>query len=255
MRIGVALAAGSPACADSSAALIHRRRGSQCFVRAPFADYFAVRPHHRLTWRMVWTCETGGSRDQRAQGGRMNILDAVLGAHGGGAAQQLGQQFGLNETQVSSALSALVPALAAGFQQNMSSPQGLDGLLSALGSGQHQRYVDDSSALAHPDTVADGNGILGHILGSKDVSRQVASRAAAQTGIGEGVLKSMLPVVAAMMMGTMSKQVAPAGTSQAGVAAGGDALLGMLTPMLDSNRDGSMIDDVIGMLGRLTGRR
>ena len=58
----------------------------------------------------------------------MNILDAVLGSHGGGAAAQLGQQFGLNDSQVSSALTALVPALAAGFQQNMSSPQGLDGL-------------------------------------------------------------------------------------------------------------------------------
>jgi hypothetical protein len=185
----------------------------------------------------------------------MNILDAVLGSHGGGATQQLGQQFGLNESQVSSALSALVPALAAGFQQNMSRPQGLDGLLSALGGGQHQRYVDDAGTLAHPDTVSDGNAILGHVFGSKDVSRQVASRAAIQTGLGEGVLKSMLPVVAAMMMGTMSKQMAPAGAPQAGVAAGrGDSLLGMLTPMLDSNHDGSMIDDVIGILGRFSGR-
>lgn len=64
----------------------------------------------------------------------------------------------------------------------------------------------------------------------------------------------MLPVVAAMMMGTMSKQMAPAGAQQANVAPGGDALIGMLTPMLDSNRDGSMIDDVIGIIGRFTGR-
>jgi hypothetical protein len=185
----------------------------------------------------------------------MNILDAMLEAQGGGTAQQLGQQFGLDDGQVSSALSALVPALAAGLQRNMSSPQGLDGLMSALGGGQHQRYVDDASALTHPDTIADGNGILGHILGSKDVSRQVASRAAAQTGIGEGVLKNMLPVVAAMMMGTMSKQAVPqAGVPQAGVTSSGDTLLGMLTPMLDSNRDGSMIDDVIGILGRFTKR-
>jgi hypothetical protein len=111
----------------------------------------------------------------------MNMLDSILGAQGGGAAQQLGQQFGLNENQVSSALSALVPALAAGFQRNMSSPQGLDGLLSVLGGGQHQRYVDDGSALTHSDTINDGNGILGHIFGNKDVSRQVANRAAAQT--------------------------------------------------------------------------
>jgi len=181
----------------------------------------------------------------------MNILDAMLAAQGGSTTRQLGQQFGLDDGQVSSALSALVPALAAGLQQNMSSPQGLDGLMSALGGGQHQRYADDVSTLGSAETIADGNGILGHVLGSKDVSRQVASRAAAQTGLGEGVLKSMLPVVAAMMMGTMSKQAARTGGAQASLSAGG-GLLGMLAPMLDSNRDGSMVDDVIGMLGRFT---
>ena len=181
----------------------------------------------------------------------MNILDAMLAAQGGSTTRQLGQQFGLDDGQVSSALSALVPALAAGLQQNMSSPQGLDGLMSALGGGQHQRYVDDVTTLGSAETIADGNGILGHVLGSKDVSRQVASRAAAQTGICEGVLKSMLPVVAAMMMGTMSQQAARTGGAQASLSAGG-GLLGMLAPMLDANRDGSMVDDVIGMLGRFT---
>jgi hypothetical protein len=184
----------------------------------------------------------------------MNILESILAAQGGGATRQLGQQFGLNDSQVSSALSALVPALAAGFQKNMSSPQGLDGLLGALGGGQHQRYVDNVDALAGPGTTADGNGILGHVFGSKDVSRQVASQAAAQTGIGSSVLKGMLPVVAAMMMGAMAKQVGRPGASQAGVSSGGDSLMNMLSPMLDSNRDGSMVDDVLGMIGRFSGR-
>jgi len=103
----------------------------------------------------------------------MNILDAMLSAQGGGAPSQLGRQFGLSDDQVSSALSALVPALSAGPQKNMGNPQGLEGLLSVLGGGQHQRYVDDVGTLGLADTTADGNGILGHIFGSKDVSRQV----------------------------------------------------------------------------------
>ena len=185
----------------------------------------------------------------------MNMLDAILGAQGGGATEQLGRQFGLNDTQVSSALSALVPALAAGFRQNVSTPQGLDRLLSALGGGQHQRYVDDPTTLEHPDTTADGNGILGHLFGSKDVSRQVADRAAAQTGIGSGVLKAMLPVVAAMAMGAMSKRMAASPAPSAAAGSSGDALLGMLTPMLDSGGGGSIVNDVVGMLGRMAGRQ
>ena len=43
----------------------------------------------------------------------------------------------------------------------------------------------------------------------------------------------------------------PAGGAQASLSAGG-GLLGMLAPMLDANRDGSMVNDVIGMLGRFT---
>jgi hypothetical protein len=183
----------------------------------------------------------------------MNILDSLLGAQSGDATQQLSRRFGLDESQVSSALSALAPAVAAGFQQNMSTPQGLEGLLSALGGGQHQRYVDDLGTLARPETTADGNGILGHIFGSKDVSRQVASRAAAKTGISEGVLKSMLPVIAAMAMGAMSKRVAGSPTPSAAARPTGD-LLSMLTPMLDSDRDGSIVDDVAGMIGRFTRR-
>jgi hypothetical protein len=181
----------------------------------------------------------------------MNMLEAILNAQGGAATHQLGRQFGLNDSQVSSALSALIPAISAGFQRNMSSQDGLDGLLSALAGGQHQRYVDDGNMLSRPETIDDGNGILGHVLGSKDVSRQIASRVAAQTGIGENVLKNMLPVVAAMMMGAMSKQMSRPG-GQAGVPSGGESLIGMLTPMLDSNRDGSIVDDVVGMIGRFT---
>jgi hypothetical protein len=184
----------------------------------------------------------------------MDVLESILNAQGGGVTRQLGNQFGLDDSQVSSALSALVPALAAGFQRNMSSPHGLEGLISALGGDQHQRYLDDGSALSRAETTADGNGILGHVFGSKDVSRQVASRAAAQTGISEGVLKSMLPIVAAMMMGTMSKQVSRPAGPQAGVPAGAESLIGMLTPMLDSNRDGSIVDDVVGMIGRFSKR-
>jgi hypothetical protein len=156
---------------------------------------------------------------------------------------------------VTAAISALAPALAAGFQRNVSSPGGLDSLVDALGSGRHRRYVDEGGSLSGTGPTLDGNGILGHIFGSKDVSRQVAARASAQTGIGEGLLKQMLPLVAAMMMGSMAKRMGQRpGAQSSGGAAGGD-LIGMLAPMLDSNRDGSMVDDVIGIVGRMFTKR
>lgn len=178
----------------------------------------------------------------------MNILDSILAAQDGRAVNQMSQQLGLGQDQTMSVLAALVPALAGGFQRNMQSQGGLDALMGALSGGQHAQYLDNPASLAN--AAVDGNGILGHILGSKDVSRQVAARAASQTGIDPGILKQALPLVAAMMMGAMARQ--GGGTSRAAAPAmPGGGLMDMLTPMLDSNRDGSIVDDVMGMLGKL----
>ena len=161
----------------------------------------------------------------------------------------MGGQLGLSDDQTAAALSALMPALAAGFQRNLQTTGGRASLTAALGTGGHDRYLDDPSILADPATVTDGNGILSHIFGDKEVSRQVASRAAQQTGIGEGVLKQMLPLAAALMMGTLARQTQQP-SAAAALGRSGPDVMSMLTPLLDQNRDGSMMDDVAGMLGR-----
>lgn len=193
----------------------------------------------------------------------MNILEQILNAQNGGAARQLGDQFGLDDRQTQSALGALLPALAGAVSQNTRAPGGLESLLGALGGGQHARYLDEPSVLGDARTVDDGNGILGHLLGSKEVSREVASRASQQTGIGSDVLKRMLPIVAAMVMGGLAKKATAGGASMpqasgfgtsAQPSAGG-GLLDMLTPMLDQNKDGSALDDVLKMATGFLSRR
>ena len=176
------------------------------------------------------------------------ILDVLMNAAGGGAVQKVGQQFGLSEDQTGSALGQLVPALMAGLQRNTSQEGGLEGLLGALTRGNHSQYLERPELLAEDATRQDGNSILGHIFGSKDVSRAVAGRAAEQTGIGADVLKKMLPVVATMVMGGLSKQSAAAPAQ--GLGAGN-----LLSSLLDQNRSGSVADEVAGLLGRFLGGR
>lgn len=189
----------------------------------------------------------------------MNLLEAILGAQNGGVVDQLGQQFGLNQQQTNSAIGALLPSLASGLARNASSQDGLGALMGALTSGNHGRFVDNLGQLGLGAATQEGNGILGHILGSKDVSRQVAAQAAAQTGISDDLLKKMLPVLASLAMGMLAKQGAGAARADAGFNAGpaaaGGGILDMLTPMLDRNRDGSVVDDVVGMMGKFLGSR
>ena len=191
----------------------------------------------------------------------MSLLDTILNAQGGGAVEQLSSRFGLGPEQTASALAALVPALAAGVHQNVQSEGGLASLLSAVSNGQHQRYVDDPSALGHEATIADGNAILGHVFGSKDVSRQVADHAASQTGIGADVLKKMMPMAAALVMGALARQTSSSASlapgAHAGMLGGGAQpdLMGILAATLGQGSGGAGVaSSVVGMLGRFLGR-
>lgn len=181
----------------------------------------------------------------------MSLLETILKSQGGAVAEQLAKQFGLDTNTASSVLGQLVPALSAGVKRNTASQGGLDGLIGALTKGGHSQYLEDPSRVGQQATVDDGNKILGHLFGSKEVSRQVASHASQQTGVSSDILKKMLPVVATMVMGGLSKQSNAGGGALAGLLGGtGQASSGqsLLTSFLDSDGDGSVADDLLGML-------
>jgi len=193
----------------------------------------------------------------------MNFIESILQANDGKAIGQIAKQLGLPEETATKAAAAIAPALAKGLQRNASKEGGLDSLLGALKTGKHERYVDEPDALASEETVEDGNKILGHILGSKDVSRNVAGNAAKETGIDASTLKKMLPMLGAVAMGALSKQTkggnalgglsALAGGGQ-GPQGGGTQQasnpLGALAAFLDADKDGSPTDDLLNLAKR-----
>lgn len=174
----------------------------------------------------------------------MSLLEAIMGAQGGRGQDALAQRFDLSQSQVSDALGQLVPALNAGLKRNTESQTGVDSLLGALTQGNHERFLDQPETLTDESTTQEGNAILGHIFGSKEVSRQVAARASAKTGIDTSILKRMLPIAATMVMGSLSKQ-------RSNLHQGGSSSGGFLTSLLDADGDGSIADDVMGMFKKL----
>jgi hypothetical protein len=136
----------------------------------------------------------------------MPLFDMIAKAQNGQGMELLARQFNLNQQQTQLAMEALLPAFSEGLKRNTSDPMGMGGFLQAMGSGNHSKYFEDASKAFSQGGVADGNGILGHLFGSKDVSRAVAAQAASATGIGQEILKQMLPVIASMVMGGLFKQ-------------------------------------------------
>lgn len=185
----------------------------------------------------------------------MGILDAVLGGQNTQLISQLAKSVGLDETDIQKAVNELLPAVSKGIKSNMGSADGLGGLLGALSSGNHQRYLDSPETLADSSAVDDGNAILGHLFGSKDVSRNVAGHAAQATGIDSSIIKKLLPLVATTVMGALSKETAGNSSSAGGfdisslLGGGGDSspVVGMISSFLDADNDGDVTDDLLNL--------
>src|SRR5512139_689739 len=112
-----------------------------------------------------------------------------------GGLQSMARELGISETQAASGAEALLPAILGGFkkqaQAQPSGLEGLGGLLGQLGGGG----LLDNVLSPEPTDVGRGNDVLGEIFGSRDVSREVAKNAAAQTGLDLSFLKKLLPMV------------------------------------------------------------
>lgn len=158
------------------------------------------------------------------------LFEMLNNAGQGQGVDQLARQFGISQAQAQEAMEALLPAFSQGLKRNAADPYGAGNFLGALASGQHAKYFEDAANAFSPQGVAEGNGILGHLFGSKDVSRAVASHAAQATGLGQDMLKQMLPVLASMLMGGLFKQSTGQmqGAQPRQAQAGGGGMLGDL---------------------------
>lgn len=194
----------------------------------------------------------------------MQIND-ILGQMGG--VQSIANELGVSEDQAATGAAALLPAILGGFKkQAQAQPTGLDGLGGLLGKLGGGSLLDDVLS-PQPTNVSRGNDVLGQIFGSKDVSRTVAQSASAKTGLDTSVLKKMLPMLAMLVAGYMAKQRVTGGQAQAASPGGGlgDLLGGLmggrsaggagggLGSMLDMNRDGNPLDDILRMAGKALG--
>ena len=182
-----------------------------------------------------------------------------------GGLQSMARELGISQADAERGASALLPAILGGFKkQTQAQPTGLDGLgglLGQLGGGG----LLDNVLSPEPTDVSRGDGVLGQIFGSKDVSRTVAQHASTQSGLAPSLLKKMLPMLAMLVAGAMAKQSGGSGAGGGllggilgGLLGGGQSAApagaaqgGGLGSMLDLNGDGNPLDDIMGMAGKL----
>jgi len=184
-----------------------------------------------------------------------------------GGLKSIAQELGVSESQAESGATALIPAILGGVKKQAKAQstgiEGLGGMFEQLGGSS---LLDDVLS-SQPTNVNRGNDVLGKIFGSKDVSRAVAQNASSQSGLDSNLLKKMLPMLAMMVTGYMTKQRAAETSVQPPAAGGGlgglGGLLGGLlggqsagsessglASMLDMDGDGNSLDDILQMVSK-----
>ena len=188
------------------------------------------------------------------------ILDLLNSDLGKTIISGVSRQTGQSADKTGTLLTMAMPVLMQAMKRNAATPEGAQGLLSALGNKHDGSILDNLGGLfsggIDKSVMDDGGKILGHVLGGRQ--QNVENALSQKSGIDAGSVAQILKVAAPLLMGVLGKQQRQAQVSD---QSGLDGLLGgllkdnspqqeqsFLESILDADGDGSIIDDVAGMV-------
>jgi hypothetical protein len=181
------------------------------------------------------------------------ILDMIARMGGADGVAAMASRVGLTPEQAQMAMAALAPAVAGGMAKQAQAGNGtmvdeLAGLAAAF-----------TGSAASDGAISQGTNILAHALPG-DTASAVAQQAAAKTGLDPSALMALLPMVATMAAsalgngtGTVAQPQGGLGGLLGGLLGGGGqqgGAAGALMAMIDTNKDGNPLDEIMGMLKR-----
>ncbi|MEC3964657.1 DUF937 domain-containing protein [Flagellimonas halotolerans] len=188
------------------------------------------------------------------------LLDLINSPMGKQLVSGVAGQTGQPEGKTADVLSMAMPLLMGAMKKNASTPGGAQGLMDALSSKHDGGILDDLGGLfgggVDQNVMDDGAGILGHILGSKQP--QVENALSRKSGIDAGTVSQILKIAAPIILGYLGKQTRQQNVSSpeglngllGGLMGGGKTAAkqqSLVEAFLDSDGDGSVIDDLAGL--------
>ena len=176
----------------------------------------------------------------------------------------ISQRIGADERTTRSALSTVMPLLVSALANNASQPDGAQSLHQALAEDHDGSILGDLSGFLGNPEAANGAGILGHVLGSQQPT--VTQGLAQGTGLEGSQVGQLMQIVAPLVMGALGQQQQQQGLDTGGLSAflgsqqqldhqSNPDLMNVLDSLLDKDRDGSSLDDIVGMVGKLLGTK
>ena len=195
----------------------------------------------------------------------MDLMDLLKGQLGQQGMKMLVDQMGgANESQVSTAAEGVMSTLVSALAKNTQSQEGAASLMNALDNDHDGGLLDNLGDFLQGNTqqmnprTTNGAGILKHLLGPNQSS--AIDMISKMSGLSGGNTGNLMMTLAPVILGLLGKQKKQSGLDIGGLAnllngnvqrqkSSGNPLFDMATKFLDSDGDGSAVDDIMSKVG------
>jgi hypothetical protein len=192
----------------------------------------------------------------------MSLLEMLQERLGSQAVDQIGRKIGADSGTTGNAIDAALPVLLSAIARNSANPAQAQSLHTAVAQDHDGSVLDDVPGYLNQAENGPGAAILRHVLGGKQQTVQTGLSQA--TGLDAGKAGQLLTMLAPLVMGALGRTQQERGLDPGGLSTllvgeqehlkqSAPGVMGALSRFLDRDGDGSVMDDVGGMLGKTFG--
>jgi hypothetical protein len=193
----------------------------------------------------------------------MSLLQLLQQQLGGQTVNQISQKIGADPGTTSNAIDAALPLMLSAVARNAGNRDQAQSLARAVSEDHDGSILDDVPGFLNQAQDGPGAGILRHVLGGKQ--QAVQNGLSQATGLETGKTAQLLTMLAPLVMGALGRAKRENQLDDEGLATlvtsenerlkeSAPGVMGALSRFLDRDNDGSVMDDVGGMLGKAFGK-
>ncbi len=160
-----------------------------------------------------------------------------------------------NEDKISTALGMTLPILVGAMQKNIKTDTGVESLNKALSDNKHgDVLLNNLKSVEASEMSSEGEKILGHLLGEKQ--HMITKIIGNTLNMDESSVSSIMKMAAPLLMSVLANLKSKENVQSSGLSDLLDSVMGsssaqnisLIETLLDRDGDGSVIDDVTGMI-------
>jgi hypothetical protein len=194
-----------------------------------------------------------------------SLQDLLGNQTGNEAVGQISQQIGADPNATNSAISMALPMIFGAMNQQANQRTDAFGTIVNMATENDGTILDDVAGYL-TGSSAMGNmasGVLGNIFGNRQ--GQVTEQISQQSGLGIGQVANLLMMLAPLVMGYLGRKQTEQNLDAGGLAdligghqqqaqSSGNPMMDLVSGFLDSDRDGSSMDDIASLAAKFMQR-